>query len=101
MFLENSYTVYNEKNRILVGWLGYSNNERIPTQFLIHKIHLEIFDWVYPPEIPNWGVDDMILSNYYHKHNINIYILIINNIVEQNRTNYYQTKPISMFKLHR
>jgi hypothetical protein len=53
MFLENSYTVYNEKNRILVGWLGYSNNERIPTQFLIHKIHLEIFDWV---------VDDMILS---------------------------------------
>ena len=54
-----------------IGWVaGYSNNDAIPTQFLIHKTHLEIFSWVYPPEIPNWGVDDCLYQLYPKKYGI-------------------------------
>jgi hypothetical protein len=54
-----------------IGWVaGYSNNDAIPTQFLIHKKHLDIFGWVYPPEIPNWGVDDFLYQVYPKKFGV-------------------------------
>ena len=54
-----------------IGWVaGYSNNEEIPTQFLIHKNHIDIFGWVYPPEIPNWTCDDWLYQVYPKKWGI-------------------------------
>tara|TARA_R110000751_G_scaffold111096_1_gene209007 strand:+ start:782 stop:1477 length:696 start_codon:yes stop_codon:yes gene_type:complete len=54
-----------------IGWVaGWSNNDQIPTQFLIHKTHMEIFDFVYPREIPNWGVDDALYQLYPKKYGI-------------------------------
>ncbi len=54
-----------------IGWVaGWSNNDNIPTQFLIHKTHLDIFGWVYPPEIANWGVDDAMYQLYPKKYGI-------------------------------
>jgi hypothetical protein len=54
-----------------IGWVaGWSNNNDIPTQFLIHKTHIDIFGWVYPPEIPNWGVDDFMHQVYPKKWGI-------------------------------
>ena len=51
-----------------IGWVaGWSNNNDIPTQFLIHKNHIDIFSWVYPPEIPNWGCDDFMYQIYPKK----------------------------------
>ena len=38
-----------------VGWgAGYSNNDNIATQFLIHRTHWEIFEFVFPPQIKNY-----------------------------------------------
>ncbi len=43
---------------------GYSNNDDIPTQFLLHKKHIDIFDWIFPPPIHNWYCDDWIAGLY-------------------------------------
>lgn len=47
---------------------GWSNNDQIPTQFLIHKTHINIFDFIYPNEIPNWGVDNWMYEIYPEKY---------------------------------
>ena len=47
---------------------GWSNNDQIPTQFLIHKTHINIFDFIYPHEIPNWGVDNWMYDIYPEKY---------------------------------
>jgi len=58
---------------------GYSNNNNIPTQFLFHKTHIEIFGWIFPPPIHNWFCDDFIYGLYKDKgiwikdyHHLNI-----------------------------
>ena len=52
-----------------IGWsAGYSNNDRIATQFLVHKTHYEIFGFFYPREIPTCGVDDFIHNVYPEKY---------------------------------
>ncbi len=59
-----------KKNRN-IGWVaGYSNNDQIPTQFLVHKNHIDIFGWAYPPEIPNWTCDDFLYQVYPDKWRI-------------------------------
>jgi len=47
---------------------GWSNNTNIPTQFLVHKTHYEIFGFFYPEEIPTWGVDDALYQLYPAKY---------------------------------
>ncbi len=47
---------------------GWSNNNDIPTQFLFHKTHLEIFDFVFPKQIHNWHCDDFIYGLYGKKY---------------------------------
>ena len=44
-----------KKNDNIGFCAGWSNNDEIPTQFLIHKTHINIYGFVYPNEIPNWG----------------------------------------------
>jgi hypothetical protein len=52
-----------------IGWSApWSNNDEIPTQFLIHKTHIDIFGFVYPPEIKNWGCDNWIDEVYSPKY---------------------------------
>jgi len=52
-----------------IGWsAGYSNNDAIATQFLVHRTHFEIFGFIYPNEIPNWGVDDYLFQVYPEKY---------------------------------
>ena len=52
-----------------IGWsAGYSNNDNIPTQFLVHKNHYDIFGFFYPPEIPNWTCDDFMFQIYPEKY---------------------------------
>ena len=52
-----------------IGWAaGWSNNDQIPTQFLIHKTHINIFGFVYPNEIPNWGCDNWLHDVYPAKY---------------------------------
>jgi len=57
-----------KKNENIGFSAGWSNNDEIPTQFLIHKTHIDIFGWVYPPEIPNYGVDDWMYLVYPEKY---------------------------------
>jgi hypothetical protein len=59
-----------KKNNNIGFSAGYSNNDQIPTQFLIHRTHIEIFGWVYPPEIANWGVDNWLNDVYPEKYRI-------------------------------
>lgn len=43
---------------------GWSNNDSIPTQFMIHQNHLKIFGFIYPPEIRNWYCDNWMHGIY-------------------------------------
>ena len=43
---------------------GWSNNDEIPTQFLIHKTHIEIFDNIFPKQIKNWQCDNYLYDLY-------------------------------------
>ena len=47
---------------------GYSNNDNIPTQFLFHITHLNIFGWVFPPQIKNWYCDNWVASVYDNQY---------------------------------
>ena len=52
-----------------IGWsAGWSNNNDIATQFLIHKTHLDIFEFVYPPQIIAWFCDDWLNLIYPDKY---------------------------------
>jgi len=54
-----------------IGWVaGWSNNDQIPTQFLVHKNHYTIFGFIYPPEIPNWGCDNFMAEIYPDKYRV-------------------------------
>ena len=54
-----------------IGWVaGWSNNDQIPTQFLVHKSHYDIFGFFYPPEIPNWGCDNFMAEIYQNKYRV-------------------------------
>lgn len=52
-----------------VGWsAGYSNNDKIATQFLIHRTHWQIYEFVFPPLIKNWYCDDWLNMIYPDKY---------------------------------
>lgn len=52
-----------------IGWAaGWSNNDNIATQFLVHKTHYDIFGFFYPTEIKTWGVDDFLHNIYPEKY---------------------------------
>tara|TARA_R110000803_G_scaffold200739_2_gene265264 strand:- start:2035 stop:2703 length:669 start_codon:yes stop_codon:yes gene_type:complete len=57
-----------KKNNNIGYSAGWSNNDDIPTQFLLHKNHIDIFGWVYPPQIKNWQCDDFIYHLYGDKY---------------------------------
>ena len=57
------------KKRNNIGWAaGYSGNSTIPTQFLVHRTHYEIFKFIYPPELKNWFCDNWICLVYPKEH---------------------------------
>ena len=52
-----------------IGWsAGFSNNDAIATQFLIHRTHYEIFEFIFPPLIKNWFSDDWMNQIYPEKY---------------------------------
>jgi len=54
-----------------IGWVaGWSGNDQIPTQFLVHKTHFEIFNFIYPPQIHAWFCDDFLAKIYPKKYAI-------------------------------
>ena len=59
-----------KKNNNIGFVAGYSNNDQIPTQFLVHKTHLDIFECVYPHEIANWGCDNWMYDIYPTKYGL-------------------------------
>tara|TARA_R110000787_G_scaffold285989_1_gene402991 strand:- start:20 stop:718 length:699 start_codon:yes stop_codon:yes gene_type:complete len=63
------YFINKLKKNNNIGWsAGYSNNDNIATQFLVHKTHYDIFGFFYPPQIPTWGVDDFLHNVYPEKY---------------------------------
>ena len=57
------------KKNNYIGWgAGWSNNDDIATQFLIHDTHLQIMDFVYPPQIKNWYCDNWLFEVYPEKY---------------------------------
>jgi len=51
-----------------IGWSApWSNNDDIPTQFMVHRTHYDIFGFVYPTEIKNWGCDNFMSEVYPDK----------------------------------
>ena len=58
-----------KKNNNIGYSSGFSNNHSIPTQFLFHKKHYDIFNWIFPPQITDWQCDDFIYHLYGKKGN--------------------------------
>ena len=51
-----------------IGWsAGWSNNDAIATQFLIHKTHIDIFGFIFPPSLRNWYCDNFLNDIYPDK----------------------------------
>ena len=46
---------------------GWSNNDEIPTQFLLHKTHLDIFGFIFPSQIRNFYCDNFLYELYGEK----------------------------------
>lgn len=59
-----------KKNQNIGYVSGWSNNDAIPTQFLVHKTHYDIFGFIYPEEIKNWGCDNWIHEVYPNKYGL-------------------------------
>jgi hypothetical protein len=57
-----------KKNNNIGFSAGWSNNNAIPTQFLVHKSHYEIFGFFYPPPIHNYFCDDWMYGIYPEKY---------------------------------
>ena len=53
-----------KKNNNIGYSAGFSNNNAIPTQFLLHKSHYEMFDWIFPPQIHAWYCDNFLAELY-------------------------------------
>lgn len=53
-----------KKNKNIGYSAGYSNNTAIPTQFLLHKTHYEMFEWIFPPQIHAWYCDNFLAELY-------------------------------------
>tara|TARA_R110000744_G_scaffold177_1_gene632 strand:+ start:42 stop:749 length:708 start_codon:yes stop_codon:yes gene_type:complete len=52
-----------------IGWsAGYSNNDNIATQFLLHKTHYDIFKFIFPPQIEAWFCDNFLNEIYPDKY---------------------------------
>tara|TARA_R110000822_G_scaffold203463_1_gene340364 strand:+ start:288 stop:788 length:501 start_codon:yes stop_codon:yes gene_type:complete len=52
-----------------IGWsAGWSNNDAIATQFLIHKTHIDIFGFIFPPSLRNWYCDNFLNDIYPDKY---------------------------------
>lgn len=52
-----------------IGWAaGWSNNDQIATQFLIHDTHRQIYDFIYPPQLKNWYCDNWMFDIYPKKY---------------------------------
>jgi len=53
------------KNRNVGICAGDSGNPNLPmTQFLLNKRHYDMFSWIFPPGIENWGCDNWIQEVY-------------------------------------
>lgn len=49
----------------VIGPSSYGSNDRILTHDFVHRTHMEIFEMnYYPPELPDWWMDDWISSIY-------------------------------------
>ena len=58
-----------KKNGNLGIAAGDSGNPNLPmTQFLIHRKHYDLFSFVFPPLIVNWGCDNWIQDVYPKKY---------------------------------
>lgn len=58
-----------KKNNNIGIAAGDSGNPNLPmTQFLLHKKHYDIFSWIFPPSIENWGCDNWIQDVYPDKY---------------------------------
>ncbi len=53
------------KSQNNIGWVaGHSGNDQLPTQFLVHRKHWEIFSFIYPPQLKNWFCDHWLAMIY-------------------------------------
>ena len=55
---------YAPPNVGVVGPICHEGNTRIITHDFVHRTHLEIFDYYYPPILSDWWMDDWITHVY-------------------------------------
>ena len=60
----NKLRDYHPENIGVVGPTCKEGNTKILTHDMVHRQHLEIFDFYYPPYLENWWTDDWITQVY-------------------------------------
>jgi hypothetical protein len=74
-WINQSINILKSKNGLGVvglkdkGRLSFNPNDTLLTQSIVSKIHYDIFNFYFPPEIKNWGCDNFI-TDIYEKHNL-------------------------------
>ena len=78
-WVDDIITIFQQNNNLgVVGFKDFGRQQIDPkdklfTQTIVTKQHLDIFGFYYPPEIKNWGCDDWI-GDIYEVHNLKHYI---------------------------
>ena len=74
-----------------------SNNEKIFTHSFIHRTHIDIFGYLFPPSFKNWWSDDWISTVYGKLHTFRALDVKIQHNVKGQKTgelNRYQVDKV-------
>jgi hypothetical protein len=69
-WLEECVAALSQSGNVGVAGPTDRNNPRLLTQTVVHRMHMDIFGFYFPPEIPNWFCDDWINEVYDNVHRL-------------------------------
>lgn len=79
-----------------------ANNEKIFTHSFVHRTHVDIFGYLFPPSFKNWWSDDWISTVYGKLHTFRTSDVVIQHNVKGQKTgdwNRYQVDRSAQFEL--
>ncbi|XP_060565938.1 uncharacterized protein LOC132724968 isoform X2 [Ruditapes philippinarum] len=83
----NKLREYHPENVGVVGPTCNEGNTNILTHDMVHRQHLEIFDFYYPPYLENWWTDDWITRVYQPNKSTKLTSWIVKHIILNTRYN--------------
>lgn len=72
----------------VVGPVCFEGNTKILTHDMLHRTHLDIFDYYYPPHFDNWWSDDWITAVYQPDRSKKLKNWVVKHHVDAHGTRY-------------